>query len=351
MKVYTMTFHWATNYGAVLQAYALQHYLESQGYEAEIINYVPKRFKKTFGRCLLSNPKKYKANFQEWKKEKAIKIFRKKYLHLTRIYSTHDELLSAEWENATYICGSDQIWNSYFTLQGEGGVTLAYYLDFVPANARKISYAASFGMMSFDPTMAAVVTKAIKDFNKISVRESSAIKMLQGIGFSATLVCDPVFLISSEDWENMRPSSRRKVNGIFKYMLHQPCEDNEQISKYIVSAFGDMYVSGESFSVGEWLNAIFQAEMVVTNSFHAVAFSLIFHRPFIAIVQEGNGMNDRLTTLLSSVGLLDRIVDKFEEEKLSSLITKSINWNDVEEKIKQMRMLGIEFLRLALEEI
>ncbi len=351
MKVYTMTFHWATNYGAVLQSYALQHYLESQGYEVEIINYVPKRLKKTFWRCLLSNPKKHKANFQEWKKEKAIKNFREKYLHLTRIYSTHNELLADEWESTTYICGSDQIWNSYFTLQGEGGVTLAYYLDFVPANARKISYAASFGMMSFDPTTAAVVTKAIKDFDKISVREGSAVKMLQEIGFFATLVCDPVFLISSGDWGNMRASSGKEVNGVFKYMLHQPCEESERISKYIISAFGDMYFAVESFSVEEWLNAIFEAEMVVTNSFHAVAFSLIFHRPFIAIVQEGNGMNDRLTTLLRSVGLEDRIVDKFNKEKLSSLIKESIDWGNVEEKIQEIKTHGIEFLKSALEEL
>lgn len=351
MKVYTMTFHWATNYGAVLQSYALQRYLLLQGYETEIINYAPMKHKKTLWKCLLSHPKKYKSNFQEWKHEKVIKAFREQRLCLTRLYKTHSELLTEKWGEDAYVCGSDQIWNPHFTLQGEGGVTLSYYLDFVPAMAKKISYAASFGVTSFDSKMAAVVVDYVKDFDKISVRESSAVEMLREIGLSSSLVCDPVFLISKEDWKSLCVSSKRGGNRVFKYILHQPCEENERIVKYISESFDDVRQEKSILSVEEWLGAICDSEMVVTNSFHAVAFSIIFHRPFVAIVQPRNEMNDRFTTLLSAISLQDRIVDKFDDEKLSFLIAKPIDWESIDKKIQEIKALGVEFLKSSLERI
>jgi hypothetical protein len=198
-----MTFHWATNYGAVLQSYALQHYLQTQGVETEIINYIPRNFTKTFFGCLLGNPKKYKTNFRELKKERAIRPFRQKHLRTTKLYSTHEELTAAVWDNGLYICGSDQIWNPYFTMQGEGKITLSYYLDFAPKGSKKVSYAASFGTTKLEMPMSKIVAEQLVSFDAISVRERSAVAMLERVGISAQLICDPVFLLSKSEWDEV----------------------------------------------------------------------------------------------------------------------------------------------------
>ena len=131
MKKYIITFHWATNYGAVLQAYALQNFLQETGDEVAIIDYTPDNLKKTFLRAVLTKPTKYAKNFAELKKERKISKFRKKYFKLTKLYKSNAELKAEKWDHATFICGSDQIWNPYFTLYGEGQKTLSYFLDFV----------------------------------------------------------------------------------------------------------------------------------------------------------------------------------------------------------------------------
>lgn len=346
MKIYTITFHWATNYGAVLQAYALQKYLTNEKHDVHIINYVPKVFKKSFLKCLLSNPKKYSKNFKEWNKEKAIESFRKKQLDLTKLYPTHKSLVMEKWGKAVYICGSDQIWNPFFTLKGEGNVTLSYYLDFVPENAKKISYAASFGVTELNKVMGKIVANELKTFSQVSVRERSAVEMLEKVGITATLVCDPVFLLSSEEWKTLLMQEECEVPKVFRYILHEPQEENEKICQYIENALGYDKQKERVLSIEEWLRTICETEMVVTNSFHAVAFSVIFHRPFVAIIKEGNGMNDRLITLLEFLGLSDRIVKECDKEKLDSLMSVSIDWALVDEKREKLKELGKNFLNL-----
>ena len=142
-----MTFHWATNYGAVLQAWALQHFLDEHHYNAEIIDYRPKEYKLSYIRCFFTrNPHHISSNIVTYKKEKAIEKFRKQHLKLTSVlYSSKNELRKAPPLYDIYISGSDQIWNPYFTMRGQRGLTLSYYLDFVPTHSRRIAYASSFG--------------------------------------------------------------------------------------------------------------------------------------------------------------------------------------------------------------
>lgn len=345
MKIYTITFHWATNYGAVLQAYALQHYLEMKGNEVKIINYVPRKLKNTFLNSILCNPKRYKSNFAELKKERLIQAFRKKHLCLTKLYSTHKSLQDESWDEGLYVCGSDQIWNSFFTMRGEGGITLSYYLDFIPSHLKKISYAASFGSIVLDSPMDAIVAKELKTFTKVSVRERSAVEMLDALGIPAGLVCDPIFLLTKDEWQKMYTPSQTKTKRVFKYFLHQKTIESEKIFQYIADAFDCVFEGKNILSVEEWLRSIQEAEIVVTNSFHAVAFSVMFHTPFIAIVEKGNGMNDRLTTLLGAVGLLGRIVDTFDEDKLSEIISSSIDWELVDVKKSELKETSELFLR------
>ena len=126
MKVGTITFHWVNNYGAVLQAYALQQYLLSKGFDTQIIDYRPRLvILRQYFLALKSR------EFPFFKQEKQLKNFRKKYLNLTKkSYPTNNSLKKEHFLFNAIIAGSDQIWNESFTLRAEGKPTLSYFLNF-----------------------------------------------------------------------------------------------------------------------------------------------------------------------------------------------------------------------------
>ena len=118
MNIGILTFHWSTNYGAVLQTYALQEYLKELGHEVKIINYVP--VKKSIKNCFqYRNPINILNLLKELKKEQAFIPFRKKWLQLTKQYNSLSELQNDSPNLDVYICGSDQVWNPYFLAKGE----------------------------------------------------------------------------------------------------------------------------------------------------------------------------------------------------------------------------------------
>ena len=130
MNIGIITFHWATNYGAVLQAYALQEKLSQEGHKASFINYYPARYKKNyFNDVLTRHIKQIPKRLREIKKERKIALFREKYLNATKYYSTSAKLKKANFLYDAYICGSDQIWNESFTSKGERKKTFSYFLD------------------------------------------------------------------------------------------------------------------------------------------------------------------------------------------------------------------------------
>ena len=345
--IYTMTFHWATNYGAVLQAYALQKYLKNQGYDTYIIDYVPHGHQKTFFHSLISRkPKMIYRNLQEYQKERKLVKFRKKYLYMTERFHSHNELKSHSWQDDVFICGSDQIWNPYFTLYGEGGVTTPYYLDFV-SRGRKIAYAVSFGVTELPHEMLKVIEPLVNSFECVSVREHASIDMLAPLQVKVSLVCDPVFLLSRDCYEQLLQSLSKNTFSVFRYILHQKQTEAHNIADYVekklaIPSTGKV----ETMSVEEWLAALRGARIVVTNSFHAVAFSIIFHVPFVAILLKESGMNDRITTLLSRVGLENRALLECDTEHLDALLAEQIDWNSVDEFVELMRNQAVEFLQL-----
>lgn len=338
--VYTITFHWATNYGAVLQAYALQRFLCRNDYETCIIDYVPRNQEKTFLRAFRARSVyKLFQQLREFRKEKKIQKFREKELKLTRRYRSSDELKSELWNNDIYICGSDQIWNSFFTMQGEGKITTVYYLDFVPYDAKKIAYAGSFGVERITNEMQNVISSQLRGFSTVTVREQSAVSILEKAGIDSTLVCDPVFLLDKQDYLPFIASVNRSSSKcIFKYILHQDQELAYNVCNYVSKKLGNTFVSHiDTMGVEEWISKLSYAEFVVTNSFHAIAFSILFHRPFIAVLIPQSGMNDRINTLLNRVGLRNRMVDRYDCELLNGLMESQIDWNTVDRLVEDMR--------------
>lgn len=348
-KIATITFHWATNYGAVLQAYALQQYLIQHNYTTEIIDYVPVRVKTI---QMLTSVLSRDFNF--FKKENKIRKFRKKEIVLTsKRFGTNKALRKCADKYDAVICGSDQIWNESFTLSAEGRPTLSYYLDFVGKTTKKISYAVSFGTTELRENVKKLVAPHIADFKNLSVRENSGKDILRDLGVNSTVVVDPTMLLSREAYDALAEKCECKKSKVFSYIIQKNQTNAEKTCAYIASLLGQKQkenVYDVNCGIYEWLNSIKNSEIVVTNSFHGVAFSIIFQTPFIAVAVEKSGMNDRIYTLLSSLGLDNRIVDKYDESAIDRILSERIDWNNTQIKLDALRKSSAEFLMEALED-
>lgn len=339
-----MTFHWATNYGAVLQAFSLQEYLFGIGYDVKVIDYFPATYNHSLIKCFRGRSiKKIRNNFMEWIKEKRIERFRRENLNRTRRYISDVDLNQLNYD--IYICGSDQIWNPYYTMHGEGRKTLAYFLGFTNNNSKRIAYAASFGVSELSNEMIEYIKPQLATFDLISVRENSAKKLLESIGIKARVICDPVFLNDRIKYEILIQKCESTENGgIFGYVLHDD-EKCREIVELISGYFDEKVITGVgSMGIEQWLLSLRNAHFIVTNSFHATAFALIFHVPFISVLINGSGMNDRILTLLECVDLSERAITKNDEYLLSNLLNFSIDWNAVDLSISNMRKEAKDFI-------
>lgn len=350
MKVGTITFHWATNYGAVLQAYALQQYLKQNGYDTEIINYIPFRVRLIQTILSLKNLK-----LAELVKEKKINKFRKEALDISiKTYFTNRSLNKKCHEYDVYICGSDQIWNESFIHYSENKPNLSYYLNFVKSEKTRISYAASFGTNKLNSKIIDLVKPELEKFKSIGVRENTGKVIIENMGLNATLVVDPTLLLERESYERLIEDRKVKEQyHLFSYILHENQIEAEKIGKHIYSKYFNINVdkkyNHEPIGIIEWLYNVKNARFVLTNSFHGTIFAILFQKPFIVIPVEGSNMNNRITTLLTSVGLENRIIDGFNENKIDRLMKEPIDWERVESRVKLLRTGSVEFLEKALE--
>lgn len=349
MKIGIITFHWATNFGAVLQAYALQKYLMSLNYEVEIINYKPKRYDFSI-RSIIS--KRVWANILQWKKEQGIKKFRNRYLNLTKRYYSESELVSNPPYCDIYITGSDQVWNPYFTQFGEGKATLSYFLSFGNENIKKIAYAVSFGVTEYDDKLLKIVSPIINNFTAIGVREKTGLDILKSLKFRSQceLVPDPTLLLNEKDYGNFIRDNNIVSNYCFIYILRNTelcralTNDMRKLRyRTIVSKFSDD-------SIEQWLTYIKFSKFVITNSYHGMLFCIQFHTPFIIVSEHGHlsGMNDRFYTILSELGLENRVAS-YDLSNIQAIIKTEIEWEQVDLKLSEFRNRGYLFLKKICE--
>lgn len=347
-KIATITFHWAKNYGAVLQTYALQRYLEKQGYNTEIINYLPLR---TMILNFIAALKKWEVQF--FKKIPKFKKFRKNELIISKKrYFNNRSLYKCSNDYEAVICGSDQIWNKSFTNHGEGKPTLSYFLNFVGKSSKRISYAASFGTTNISGEMEKLIKPELEEFSAVSVREESACEILNKIDICAKTVVDPTLLLKEEDYLELIKNKQCEETGVLTYVIHHNQKLSHSVNKYIVEKYNYLGLNNyviKDCDIYEWLLRIKNSRIVVTNSFHGTVFSLIFHKPFISVAVPGSGMNDRLTTLLKTVGLADRFIYECDTETIDSVLHSSIDWESVDYKIEKSRQNSALFLAEALK--
>ena len=367
MKIGILTFHYSDNYGAVLQAFALKKYLESNGNSVEILNYnTSYLFMKNLDlrhKVVCKSWKAISILFGAYKRMRAFDSFRKKHLDISgdRIESKNALKKYINNNNFDYvIVGSDQVWNHDIN-----GMDTAYFLDF-KTNAQKISYAASFGKSNISKGLMRKYSRYLECFSAISVREKTAQTMLiPYLSQQVDIVPDPVFLLDKSIWNSLASDERLiKRNYILCYILSgdrviekrmlEVAKNYQKKYKAQIVFLGrkeykrlindgyDAYFT----SPFQFLNLIKNAELVLTNSFHGTAFSVIFNKNFYSYVYTKTGVNlgSRIVDLLDYIGLSDRIVNDDKGVDLSE-----IEYAKIRNPLNDYIIHGKEFLESSIQ--
>ena len=356
MKIGIITFHFPLNYGATLQAYALQHCLEHMGHQAEIIDYQPAYHTQKYN-WRWSHFGINDSNLRYLALNRGFKRFCKRYLKTSRLYTSYEDLQRDPPEADAYICGSDQIWCPHIS-NGDP----AYFLDFAPEGTKRIAYAPSFGVAQISEKDMQNMAGYLKKFDRISSRELSGKKLVgEMTGLDVDCVVDPTFLI--EDYHSITTAPKIKKDYILEVIL-QPSQLLESTARSLAAKTGLPIIRVYGFAFKRWkyqgrnlypgpdgyVGLMQNAKYVVTNSFHATVFSLIFKRPFFVVALSGSvtSKSTRMTELLQPVRIPDRFLEKLDEENFQKLIDRSIDWDAVHEQIHRQREVSVAFLKESL---
>lgn len=349
MTAAILTFHDADNYGAVLQAFALKKASEKYA-DVDIINYYNSFFHKEIkvsgikslaGKLNSIYIKQRKIGFEE---------FRTQYLAVKQPLIKKEQISSLNKQYDLFITGSDQVWN----LECSGNDT-TYFLDFVEGY-KKNSYAASFGISQINRVEE--IEKLLHGFDKISVREASGAEIIRAmLKRDVPVVLDPTFLLGKEEW-------KKYFNLVFgsEYVLvYEVLTGNqlfEQAKKFAqkrglkvicVTATNKPRLGAKVIKNAtpvEWLQLFAKAEYVFTNSFHGLAFSLIFNKQFfVEQLPPPAKTNTRIFDLLERLNLLNR--NSMEAENLGEIDYTAVTREIAEKKLYSEKYLQSIFERYA----
>ena len=333
MKIGIFTF-FQTNYGAVLQALALQNYLQQQpGTEVEIVDFTTQQHlmdHKVLRRKKTKNHIGWLAyyffsliHYRQLKRRITRTCeFKKKYFNFSRRYSSVDDVLKNHPQEDIYVTGSDQVFNP------NARYMPVYYLGFDKGNGKKVAYAPSFGISRFNAELTEKISSYVNDFDFLSCREFAGAEYLTSMtGKMVPVVVDPVLLHDEEEWGKVAISPNFSKDYIFIYDLNGAenlIKIAKNIQKYtklpivcltnnrtkIYSVNKQLYDSGPA----EFLGWIKDASFVVTDSFHGTLFSLVFKKQFFTFIALENTAA-RINNILEEVNLKERIVTKDTLEK------------------------------------
>lgn len=361
-KIDVITLHAVKNYGSVLQTYATQEKLRQLGCDVEVIDYwrrdnldenllsLHADFH-AFPMNVIARPVLY-PTIRRW--QKVFNGFLSRRINLTsRRYLSNEELVESLPEADAYCTGSDQTWNS--TLNG--GILPAYYLAFVPDDKPKFSYAASIGNTEIDPNEARFLASQLSRYEMVSVREQSAVDLLGGLGIDAQCVLDPTLAMGGGFWSEFADDEEVGKEGyVLLYRLHPDRFVDDFAVEYakrhklklrrVCLRYDQVRECGSPIfipEVEELVGLIKGASMVVTDSFHVSAFSVMLERNF-AVYCKGN-FNTRIDNLLNICGLRDRWLSP---ESRGLLLSRDANFDGVADKLDAARGETDRFLMRAV---
>lgn len=381
MKIAILTQPLGTNYGGILQAFALQRILAKLGHESIILNRVKgypsfwelmyrigsflkcifRRFVKHDKRYILSNPFNkgdYSVFAVVMPDNSKLKNFIQANIHISKpMYDTSSlRRYVRKLRPDCIIVGSDQVWR-----QAYSPCITNFFLDFLNTkefqSISRYSYAASFGETQKVMTARNLnkCSSLLKYFDGVSVREEAAVAFLKNsMGFdTAQVVLDPTMLLAEDEYYKLMDENDRKASGITGYIL-DATPDKDYILYDISDILHKSYTkildnhTNKTLcleSVSKWLASIAYSDFVVTDSFHGCVFSIIFRKQFLAIANSERGI-DRFDTLLGRLGLKDRLVfSKADYEKRRTFFLQPIDYSRIESVLNDLKNTSLEFLR------
>lgn len=348
-KIAIMTFHRALNYGAKLQAFALMETINNK-YNAYILDYRCNKIENFYFNIYSAKNiiKKFvfpRYSYSLSKRKRNFKIFDLNY-RLSDIYNNSNIINANNYFDA-FVVGSDQVWNPEIT-----GFDYNYFLPFAD-NEKAYTYAVSFGKAKISDWNNIDIKVLLNKFKLIMVREKSSEKMLKEFNSNilTTTVLDPVFLLSKESWicKMHLNKNSNKQKYIFVYIVAQQTYTLE-VAKKIAKKFdynilfidAGRKCDSEFTKINdagpiEFLELLLNAELVLTTSFHALAFSLIFNIPFLyELSKEKINANSRLSDLSEALKINNYEILNADKEYINTY-----DWESINRKIENMRELSI----------
>ena len=370
MKVGILTLPLHTNYGGILQAYALQAVLGRMGHDAYVIDLERKPLRLPVWRMPVKYARRILRNltgtpypiFYEQKQNRELPIVRQhtdKFIkrHIRRkTFAGYGSITPGDFD--AIVVGSDQVWRpQYFD-----DIRTAY-LDFAEGwPIRRMAYAASFGTDAWEYTRSKEreCGRLLRMFDAVSVREASGVGLCRGhFGVEAEHVLDPTMLLKKEDYVRLFAGGETPKSGgtMLNYILDETPEKAMLINtvagrKGLVPFRVNSKVEDLNAPLPEriqppveqWLRGFDDAEFVITDSFHACVFSIIFNKPFFAVGNAERGLS-RFKSLLDMFGLADRLLLPGGMHETRRLADKEIRWDDVNRRLNDYVDASVGFLK------
>lgn len=362
-----------SSYGGNLQSFALWRYLSDLGHDVEIIDlYRPAQegyinstnaikyhtytYKPSSSRLSIKdrisslNPKGWLARIRKNRFLLEMQQFAAQARYSRPFFSV-DDLYNTPPVYDLLISGSDQIWNKDMKFE-----MAPYFLDFAKVS-RKISYASSFGKSTFDESYKAQIIQWLSTYEKVSVRENSGVELLKSLGIDSTLVLDPTFLLREEEWLKQVDTCKPKKPYIMLFILYESERVLECVSNIAKEMSLEVYSNKKykdfrsiaGISVKKWLGYINSSSIVITDSFHATTFSIIFKKNFYSLIIDNEisvKRSTRLVNLLDGFGLQDHLIN---ENQIETIPRKSaIDYSKVDSQIESAISHSQQFLHSVL---
>ena len=367
MKIAILTLDLQTNFGGILQAYALQTVLERMGHEVTHLQAKHSRLHNPVVMPLVWCKRLYRKYFQG---DRQLPIFENPYKwagkNTDRFISSNLNcrfLAPEEWneglarEYDVIVVGSDQVWRPNYT----SDVTRFFTAFLGHSDICRIAYAASFGVAvnEFSDEQIACGREYLKLFSAISVREESGIRLCKELfDVQACQVLDPTMLLRREDYQRFTSTAPQSPGNLMVYVLDRKEEKDAFIAEFAEKrGLVPFYANSKTeipwnvdIPIGErkqpplenWLRGFADAEFVLTDSFHACVFSILFHKPFGVFVNLERGLS-RIESLLRPLGLMDRCITDAPVD-----LDRSIDWKFIDNVLMQKTESSLDFLKQGL---
>ena len=367
MRVAIVTLPLHTNYGGLLQAYALKSVLTSLGHEADVLDlkekmpvpkgikapciYLSRMFKKLTGTRRQDVFREIRYHRELPARSVYTSAFTERYI-APRLLDSYLDIKEGEYD--AFVVGSDQVWRPLYFTNIEDA-----FLGFTEGwDVRRLSYAASFGtdQLEYEYVTLERCAELLSHFDAVSVREDSAVGMCEEWldCDSARHVLDPTMLVDSGIYRTMSASvAKHPSEGKIMTYILDPSAEKEHVLKFVETVSGyerfALNMEGPVPSVEQWLAGFADSEFVVTDSFHGCVLSILMHKRFIAVGNSRRGMA-RMSSLLSMFGLDQRLVHGIDPEDDGEFFLSQPDWDAVDEILSEQKASSMDFLREALND-